>query len=114
MNGKKARALRAIARSLKLNPQTSYQPVGPEQHVEAKKDHGREYTAGIKRRPFAVGPCFRRAYQEAKAIYKGKVEPIIGQETVNPHEEVRAFRDRMVDSIKRQGEGPVEGPSEKA
>jgi len=82
--------------------------VGPEQYVEAKQAHGRSYTAGIKRRPWALGPCFRRAYQEAKLIYAGKVEPIEGDATLDPLEYERQFKDRMVDSIKKQGSDAVE------
>lgn len=103
MNGRIAKRLRRAARGLKLNPATTYQPVGPEIYVEAKKDHGREYTAGIKRRPLAAGPCERRAYLEAKKLYKGQVPLEQGPaEAINPEDYVRKFRDRMIDSIREQ------------
>jgi hypothetical protein len=108
MNGKQAKRLRRLAATLKLDPKTSYQPVGPEVYVEAKKAHGREYTAGIKRRPLALGPCQRRVYQEAKLLYSGKVPMETGPaEEINPMDGQRAFRDRMVDSIKKQGNDAV-------
>jgi len=108
MNGKTAKKLRRIARELALTPADSYQPVGPEIYVEAKVDHGRSYTAGIKRRPLALGACERRAYLEAKAIYKGQVAPVVGKpQKINPEEYERAYRDRMVDSIGKQNTDAV-------
>lgn len=72
MNGKQAKRLRKIARELKLDPETKYAPVGEIRHREAYKDHRREYSGGIMRRPFAMTACERRAYIEAKAIYNGR------------------------------------------
>jgi hypothetical protein len=105
VNGKKAKALRRIARELKLPDEKTYQPVGPIRHREAIQDHGRSYTAGIVRRPFALGACERRAYLEAKALYRGagidigQIEPI-------PQAPQRQFKDQVVDSIKQQPTEP--------
>jgi hypothetical protein len=72
VNGRTAKKLRRLARELKLNPQTEYAPVGEIRHAEARRDHkGRSYSAGIVRRPFAMTACERRAYQEAKELYRG-------------------------------------------
>lgn len=112
MNGKKAKALRRIARELKLPPENKYQPVGPLRRREAIKDHGRTYTAGIVRRPFALGPCERRAYQEAKFLYRGgeidsdgvQVEPAAAPEPERP------FKAQVRESINKQPSTPVYGP----
>ena len=56
----------------------------------------------------ALSLCARRAYQEAKAIYMGGKQAIAGTVDLNPREGLREFRHRMVDSLKKQGEGPVE------
>lgn len=115
MNGKQAKKLRKIARGLKLPAPNSYAPVGREEYVEARNDNKRSYTAGIKRRPVALQACERRAYKEAKSLYKG-----IDTTSVDPEYRVilspsqaeslagpdRSFADKMVDSIKQQPEGP--------
>lgn len=106
MNSKKAKALRRIARELALPEENSYEPVGPIRRREAIVDHGRSYTAGIVRRPFALKACERRAYLEAKALYKGGHAEVI-QPQVAPTEPVRPFKDAVIDSVKRQAPGPV-------
>ncbi len=103
MNGKVAKRLRRIARELKLDPENKYAPVGEIRHAEARRDHkGRAYTAGIVRRPFALQACERRAYLEAKAIYKGENTAVA--EVVTPGV---SFESRMRASIDKQPEGPV-------
>ncbi len=99
--------LRKIARELNLDPKNSYAPVGPEVHVEARNDHGRQYSAGIKRRPLALKACERRAYLEAKAIYKGGVVEAGVAAQVLP--ERKPFHIRHVDSMKYQPYNPTNG-----
>jgi len=76
MRGKIAKRLRRIARELKLDPRTDYAPVGELQRLPERKyvdkftgEH-KTLPGGVLRRPFAMKACERRAYQEAKAIYK--------------------------------------------
>jgi len=108
VNQKKAKALRRIARGLKLPTENKYEPVGEIRHREAIKAHGRSYSAGIVRRPFALGPCERRAYQEAKALYRGG-ERVEGPAEQIAHEEARPFKDQVYDSINVQPSEPVFG-----
>lgn len=86
INGKKARALRRIARGLKLKPETVHM------------------AAGARGRTCVMGPCERRAYQEAKAIYRGDLtDPgsyVRGPEVLPT--EPAPFKDRLVRSIKAQ------------
>jgi hypothetical protein len=113
INGKKSKALRRIVRALKLDPENKYQPVGPLRRREAIKDHGRTYTAGIVLRPFALGPCERRAYQEAKALYLGSGVDVGQIESVPMQQEpARQFKDAVIDSIKTQPASPEYGPKE--
>ena len=101
MNGRTAKKLRKIARGLKLPPVSAYQPTGPDT----------EWSGGQlvrRRQPLALKACFRRAYLEAKALYKGAFAEAGKVDLTKEREGVRAFHLRHVDSIKRQGEGPVE------
>ena len=97
MRGKTAKALRRIARDLKLPAKTELAPMGPLVRDAADRP---------KRRPFALKACTRRAYQEAKAIYKGQKQAIVGQ-AGDLTQETRAFKHRMVDSMRAQPKGPV-------
>jgi hypothetical protein len=78
MNGKMAKKLRRIARELKLDPETKYAPVGelvrlPERkYVDKFTGEQKTLPGGVLRRPFAMKACERRAYQEAKAIYRNE------------------------------------------
>lgn len=64
MRGTVARRLRKIAAELRLNPQTSYAPGG-------KLRRRPSYRGAPIPRPGVLTECFRRAYREAKKIYKG-------------------------------------------
>jgi hypothetical protein len=56
------------------------------------------------RRPFALTACERRAYQEAKALFKGApVEKGTEGLKIAP---VRAFKHRIIDSLRKQPQGP--------
>lgn len=117
MNGKVAKKLRRITRELKLGPENKYAFVGEIRHREAIKDHGRSYTAGIVPRPLALQVCERRAYQEAKAIYKNSCQPIAEEQRgpydtgtkvmILPPDPVAPFKVRLHSSIAEQPEGPV-------
>lgn len=110
MNAKKAKALRKIARTLGLNPANSYAPMGalrrlPErQYVDRRTGETKILPGGVLRRPFALKACERKAYKEAKALYKGapaEAGPVtIQQEPQAP------FHQRAVDSMKQQPEEP--------
>jgi hypothetical protein len=105
MNGKKAKALRRLARTLKLPAENKYQPTGVLRRVEDRVGpDGKLYKGGLVRRPFALAVCERRAYQEAKAMYKGATVDA-GPAPVGPvilHPTERSFADRAVDSMRRQ------------
>lgn len=62
------------------------------------------------RQPFAMKACERKAMKEAKRLYKGQV--LAGEayeEPVHLQEKSRAFKDAVVDSMKRQPEAPSLG-----
>ncbi len=101
MRGKTAKRLRRIALQLKLNPVSSYEPTGPSTMWK-----GGELVK--RRQPLALKACWRRAYLEAKALYKGAIAEAGTVDLTGEREGIRPFKDRMVDSIHRQGEGPVE------
>lgn len=124
MNGKKSRALRRLARTLKLAPENKYEAVGALRHrkdlfvADPNSPGGtRTLRGGLIRRPFALGACERRAYQEAKKLYTGKAEGELapgglegGLEPVDlaPERETAApFKDRMIHSMHKQPQGPV-------
>jgi hypothetical protein len=118
VNGKQSKRLRKIARTLGLNPANSYAPMGvlrrlPERtYVDRRSGETKVLPGGVLRRPFALKACERKAYQEAKALYKGADPgdaPLAGPVILHPTEESRSFADRAVDSMKQQPEGPVDG-----
>jgi len=91
MNGRIAKRLRKVARELKLDPKTDYAPVGELQHLPERRyvdkftGEQKVLPGGVLRRPFAMKACERRAYQEAKAIYKNSCLPI-AEEQRRPHD----------------------------
>lgn len=118
MRGKQAKRLRKIARTLELNPASSYAPMGPLRrlpervYVDRQSGETKVLPGGVLRRPFALKACERKAYIEAKNLYKNP-PPREVLEAPEPQgvpltEPQREFKDRMVDSIKQQPEGPVE------
>jgi hypothetical protein len=55
------------------------------------------------RRPLALQACWRRAYREAKKLYTGQARAQTGTVDLEAlREEARAFRHRVIDSIKAQ------------
>ena len=104
MNGKTAKRLRKIARELQLNPETGYAPGGKLRRRPGYRDELGLWQEGAPIvRPAVLKECFRRAYREAKKIFKGLPPSILLPEGT----EVAPFHVRMVDSIKRQGTGNV-------
>jgi hypothetical protein len=99
MNGKQSKRLRRLAAELKLDPRTKYSRVAQDSNT------------------IAVGPCLRRAYQEAKALYNGAGvdaagRPVTIAEANNTRAELqalgeRSFRKSVHASLKIQPEGPV-------
>jgi hypothetical protein len=114
VNGKQSKRLRKIARTLGLNPANSYAPMGalrrlPERtYVDRRSSETKVLPGGVLRRPFALKACERKAYQEAKALYKG-ADFEAGPAILPLTEDSRSFADRAVDSMKQQPEGPVDG-----
>lgn len=110
MNGKQARRLRKIARTLELPAENSYAPFGelrrlPERtYVDRRDGKTKTLPGGVLRRPFALKACERKAYQEAKKIYTGKETELAEnpQTVIIPPDPVAPFRTRVVDSIKQQ------------
>lgn len=76
MNQKKAKALRRIARGLHLSPTTEYAPVGklrrrPPREIRDAQGRVIDVVEGPPiPRPLAMRECERRAYQEAKKLYR--------------------------------------------
>lgn len=114
MNGRTAKKLRRLARQLKLDPENKYAPVGqlvhlPERtYVDRASGEKRTLPGGVLRRPFALQVCERRAYHEAKAIYKGGVVEKEVAESLYTVQYSPSFKDQLIGSVKAQPEGPVE------
>lgn len=106
MRGKTARRLRRIARSLELNPTTTYAPGGklrrmPGQLVDDPVEGPRMVAGALIRRPGVLQECTRRAIQEAKKIYKGEPPSALQVESNKP----APFHVRMIEAVKKQGKG---------
>jgi hypothetical protein len=98
VRGKTAKRLRKIARELKLNPATSYVPGGRlRRHGDYRDAEGVLQRGAPIRRPAALVECFRRAYKEAKKLYKGLPPSTCVPEGTNAES---PFHIRVVDSMK--------------
>lgn len=107
MRGKTAKRLRKIARALELNPNTTYAPGGKLRHGPAIRvddpETGPRMVAGPPiRRPAVLQECERRAYQEAKKIYRGAPPTALEPEGDN---KPAPFNVRMIEAVKKQGGG---------
>lgn len=71
MRGTTARRLRQIARGLGLDAKTEYAPGGKLRRRPDRIIHGKVIAGAPIPRPFVMVECFRRAYKEAKKIFKG-------------------------------------------
>lgn len=111
MNGKIAKRLRRIARELSLNPTTTYAPMGPLRRRADKAVMDEEGKIQVIPgqpipRPFALGECFRRAYREAKKIYKGQDREATSMPGQVFLRKQVPFHLRHVNSMKAQPERP--------
>lgn len=102
MNGRVSRQLRKIARELELKPETGYAPGGRLRrrapYLDAK---GVPQPGPPVPRPTVLTECFRRAYKEAKKLYKGLPPSMcLPEETKQTAEEV-PFRARVAASIRQ-------------
>lgn len=77
-------------------------------YVDRRDGETKNLPGGVLRRPFALKACERKAYREAKNLYKNSCLSV-EQEQRRPHdtgtgldEPQREFKHRMVDSIKKQ------------
>jgi hypothetical protein len=99
MRGQTAKRLRAIARGLSLEPKTSYVPGGKLRRRPSYRDAEGALQQGAPiRRPWAMVECFRRAYKEAKKIYKGLPLSTCVPEVAD--QQAAPFHVRVVDSMK--------------
>ena len=87
MRGVVAKKLRKIAASLNLTAQATYVPGGPQRY--------RRDGTGIPR-PRVLVACFRRAYLEAKKVYKGEPMTALCPEI----EQAKSFDTANVDSMR--------------
>jgi|GEM_PF-2534035 len=70
MNAKLAKKLRKIARGVGLDAKTRYGPSKPVRAMYGPRRCDQNGTLP----PMVMLPCFRRAYKEAKKLYKGLPE----------------------------------------
>jgi hypothetical protein len=97
MRGTTARKLRKIARSLELPAKTGYAPGGKLRRRPGYRDESGIWQDGPPiPRPTVLTECFRRAYREAKKIYKGKPPSTLAPEG----ERARSFADTVIDSAR--------------
>jgi hypothetical protein len=98
MNGKTARRLRRIAASLELPKETAYAPGGELRRKPSYRDEEGILQPGPPiPRPIVLRECARRAYREAKKIFKGRPISICVPET----KDETSFQVRVVDSMKK-------------
>jgi hypothetical protein len=99
MRGTTAKHLRRIARGLNLSPQTAYAPGGKLRRRPSYRDADGALQQGAPiRRPWAMVECFRRAYKEAKKIYKGLPASTCVPEVAD--RQAAPFHVKVVDSMK--------------
>jgi hypothetical protein len=99
IRGKTAKRLRRIARALKLSTRTAYAPGGRLRRRPSYRDAEGVLQPGAPiPRPGVLVECFRRAYKEAKKLYKGLPPSALmpeGETADSP------FHVRVVDSMKK-------------
>jgi hypothetical protein len=104
MNGRVAKKLRRIARQLNLNPVASYVPGGrlrrrPDRWDSNEKGERVLIQGAPIQRPGVLVECFRRAYREAKKIYKGQPPSVCVPESGGQEE--APFHARVVTSMQK-------------
>jgi hypothetical protein len=98
MNGRAAKKLRRIARSLGLDPETRYTPGGPLRRRAGYRDEAGVWQEGAPMpRPAILTSCERRAYREAKKIYLNKPISMLMPEEVKE----KAYQAQVVDSMRQ-------------
>lgn len=97
MRNATAKRLRQIAKSLGLETETKYAPGGPLRRRPSYRDDKGELQPGAPiPRPFVLRECVRRAYREAKKIYKGQPMSLLAPEA----EAEKAYQAKVVDSMR--------------
>lgn len=104
MRGKTAKRLRKIARGLGLDPKTSYAPGGElrRRPPVLRPDTGELQAGPPIPRPMTMRECLRRAYKEAKKIYKGLPATALSPEK----EKAKPFHAKVVDSMREYKDAP--------
>lgn len=98
MRGATAKRLRKIARELGLPAEAKYLPGGKLRRRSDYRDENGEIQQGAPfPRPFVLNECFRRAYREAKKIYKGLPMSILLPEA----EKETAYKVQVADSMRK-------------
>lgn len=109
MRGVTAKRLRKIAKSIGLPESGKYVPGGPLRRSPGfRHPETGEWMEGAPiRRPAVLTECFRRAYKEAKRIYKGLPPTrLVSEDKVAQPEAPREFRHRVAESIVKYHEQP--------
>ena len=98
MRGATARKLRRLARSLGLDAETRYTPGGPLVRRPGYRDEDGTWQEGApKPRPAILVACARRAYREAKKIFKGEPMSVLMPEI----DKEKSFQAQVVDSMRQ-------------
>jgi len=71
MNGKLVRKLRKIAHALELEPKTKYVPTARHLKCTCLSCEDRRHSDVDTLPPHVMHECVRKAYKEAKRIYRG-------------------------------------------
>jgi hypothetical protein len=104
MRGQTARLLRKIAKGGDLPLETGYAPGGSLRRRPAHKSplDGAYHPGPPIPRPTVMTLCFRRAYKEAKKIFKGlPVSICVSEKEVAETAKSAPFRVRVADSIRK-------------
>lgn len=109
IRGKTAKRLRQIARALNLNPTTGYAPGGPLRRRPAGKVYGEDGELVVTPgrpipRPGVLIECLRRAYKEAKKIYKGLPPSVLAPESEQRAQP--AFKTQVAASVRKYYNAP--------
>src|ERR1700683_2742337 len=103
MRGQTARLLRKIAQGAALPLETGYAPGGSlRRHAGRRLIDGTYHPGPPIPRPTVMTLCFRRAYKEAKKIFKGlPVSICVPEKEVAETAKSAPFRVRVADSIRK-------------
>ena len=101
MRGHTARKLRKIVKELGLPDKTTYAIVKG-LHSPGYRDDSGVWHQGPERTQMMTG-CFRRAYKEAKKVYRGK--SICAYVTHGTEPAQSSFAQQVVDSVRSYAQG---------